>query len=180
MEHGTRRSGTARAWTRSPGSRHTPATSSSRASQWYEHVLRRDDLVAAADLDRLPLDALYRPLLIAPPAIGHPAGSNPIARGSRNRSSRRCTSATHTRRPRRGSTPIVVGVLARIENATRHRLSSTGPTPLRLSAHVLDDEGRVTRFDAARNWIHGGVPAHGSAWAGGVFHVDEERAPSCA
>ena len=60
-------------------------------------------------------------------------------------------------------------------NATGHRLSSTGPTPLRLSAHVLDDDGRVARFDAERNWIHGGVPAHGSAWAGGVFRVDEGR-----
>ena len=149
MEHGTRRSGTARASTRSPGSRHVPVTSSSRASRVVQRVLRARRLGRRRGSRSTPARRPVPALVIALPRSAIPRASNPIARGSRNRSSHRCASATRASSQRRGSTPIVVGVLARIENATRHRLSSTGPTPLRLSAHVLDDEGRVARFDAS-------------------------------
>lgn len=157
------------AWVASRAGYQLVACESSGANAFFV----RDDLVDAADLDRLPLDALYRPLLIAPPAIGHPARVEPDCPRLTESELAQVRVSGARIIARRGSTPIVFGVLARIENATSHRLSSTGPTPLRLSAHVLDEEGRTARFDAERNWIHGGVPAHGSAWAGGVFRVDE-------
>jgi hypothetical protein len=134
----------------------------------------RNDLIVAAALGRARLVDLYRPLLIAPPTIGHPARAQPDCPrlSDAELGAVRIVEARVIERPQESR---VLGVLARIENRTRHHLSSTGPTPLRLSAHFLDDAGAISRFDTERNWVHGGVPARGEAWAGGVFRVTDPR-----
>ena len=72
----------------------------------------------------------------------------------------------------------LVGVRVAIDNGTHKRLTSVGSTPLRLSAHVLDEKGAIIEHDAERNWLHGGIPARGRASAAGLFHIVDRRAHS--
>ena len=142
----------------------------------------RNDIAAEARIPQHTLAALYRPLVITPPAIGHPTRAEspcPRLTVDEQRGLRLTDASVAFRRPWVGARGgQLVGVRVVIDNATRQRFTSIGSTPLRLSAHILDAQGTVIEREAERNWIHGGVPARGRATAAGLFHVTDSRAHS--
>lgn len=162
------------AWLAARSDYHLVACDSHGANAFF----LRGDL--AANLARSPaLDTLYRPLLVVPPAVGHPwlkePECPPLSAGGLEHL--RVVEAVI-----RGCRPLgplgedqLVSILARIENRTGEQLTSYGPTPLRLSAHLLDDVGGIVEHEAERNWIHGGLRPNGDAWAAAVFAIRDNR-----
>jgi len=138
----------------------------------------RDDLADAVG-PPVPIDQLYRPLLVAPPAVGHPWRTEPDCpqlSGTEIDALRVVSAALVRRRPLDGSgTGQLVSIIAEVANGTSHRLTSAGPTPVRLSAHLVDGYGDIVEYDAERHWIHGGIPRRARAWAGGVFAIRSTR-----
>jgi hypothetical protein len=134
----------------------------------------RADLVGPAGLAEQRIEDAYRPLVLAPPVVGHPwRAERPCPELSPPELERvRVASAgVAFRRPAHAPGHVLVGVRAVIENGTDRHLTSSGATPLRLSAHVLDRDGRVVAFDADRSWLHGGVPPHGRGSVAGLFEL---------
>src|SRR6476646_1136130 len=137
----------------------------------------RRDVARAAGLAAHPPDALYRPYFARPPIIGHPWWTpepcpvlSPEAFatvGVRN-----ATVAFD----RVGPPPDrvrVVGVRAEVVNPTDTRITSDGPTPVALSARLVDRSGRALAFECERNALIGGVPGCGRATVGGLFRFAE-------
>ncbi len=140
----------------------------------------RDDLADEVGLRPHPIASLYRAVMVARPMIGHPYNVDddcPLLDADDRQRLEIRDAAIIGRRPRSDhASSGLVGVLARIRNDTNHWLSSTGPTPLHLSAHLLDARGNVVEFETERNWIHGGIRPHGDAWAGGIFGITDPHA----
>jgi hypothetical protein len=142
----------------------------------------RADVAVDAHLPERPLGALYRPLLIAPPNIGHPlrveSACPPLSGEDLDDVRIVHASLAFLNRPARTGGVRIAGVRATIQNDTAKRLTSAGPTPLRLSAHLLDAAGNVLPHEAERNRIAGGVAAGRRAAAAGVFTITDARVRS--
>jgi len=142
--------------------------------------LVRGDIASELQIAEHPLASLYRPLVIAPPTIGHPSHAEspcPELAVDEQRRVRLAGASVAFRRPLSGTQGgQLVGVRVVIDNASQKRLTSRGPTPLRLSAHILDASGTVIEWEGDRSWVHGGVPAGGRATAAGLFRVKDSRA----
>jgi hypothetical protein len=136
----------------------------------------REDEAQAAGLPEGDVADFYRPLLIAPPAIGHPlriCDDCPRLDANELDAIRVVEAVVVNRRSLDAvARRQLIGVRVVVENATARRLTSTGPTPVRLSAHLLDRSSEVVEFDGPRSWIHGGIAPHSSGWAAAVFEID--------
>jgi hypothetical protein len=137
----------------------------------------RQDLTAAAGLRPLPVADAYRPLLTLPPIIGHPwrrPEPCPVLPPGEARAVRIIDATlVFDRRGPAPQQPRVVGVRAVIDNPTATRLTSGGPTPVSLSARLLDRDGAPLAHECERNYLIGGIPARGSAPAAALFRIAE-------
>lgn len=133
----------------------------------------RRDLVRAASFTPQPLASLYRPLFMASPLIGHPWWSpEPCPVLPPEAFGQVAVTNGAVVFDRTGPAPDrvrVVGVRAEIVNPTSVRLTSDGPTPVSLSARLVDRRGTTLAHECQRNALIGGVPAHGTAPVAGVF-----------
>jgi hypothetical protein len=134
----------------------------------------RGDL--AGPFTAAPITSLYRPLLIKPPGVGHPwRAPEPCPLLSEaDRSAVRVASATvRFVRPRAGHPGAALcGVDVQLVNATQQHLTSGGPTPLMLSARLLDADGVDLGHECTRNAIIGGLPPQATVPATGLLDLE--------
>lgn len=123
-----------------------------------------------------PLASLYRPLLIKPPVVGHPwrAAERCPLLTEPERSGLRVASATvRFVRPRSGQPGAALcGVDVELVNETQQHLTSGGPTPLMLSARLLDADGVDLGHECTRNAIIGGLPPQATVPATGLVDLE--------
>ncbi|MET1002169.1 MAG: hypothetical protein ABWZ15_10205 [Acidimicrobiia bacterium] len=138
----------------------------------------RADVADAARLGVEPVHLLYRPLLIAPPRIGHPWWPEPDCPRLTDDEMARVRIVGADIVTRFGGDPenVLVGIRARIDNATPHLITSVGPTPMNLSAHAIAADGSTMNNNMQRNVIFGGVAPHSRRWVGAVYQVERAAA----
>jgi hypothetical protein len=138
----------------------------------------RRDVARAAEFEPAPLRALYRPMTLWPPLRGHPWRVEPPCPYLTDDELQQVRVA-HVEilgQRRLASGTRAVALLAEIENNTARRLTSAGPTPMRLSALTLADDQTVLDDNGTRNVLLGGIRPRGTSWAAGVFTVVDDRA----
>jgi hypothetical protein len=137
----------------------------------------RRDVARAAGLPSHPPEALYRPYFARPPIIGHPWWEpEPCPVLPPEAFDRISVTNARLVFDRIGPPPDrvrVVGVRADVVNPTSIRLTSDGPTPVSLSARLVDAGGRTLPHECERNALIGGVPAHSHAPVGALFRFAE-------
>jgi hypothetical protein len=133
----------------------------------------RDDVARAAGIATFAPEAVYRPLVIRPPIVGHPWWTPepcpPLALEARDVI--RLADATVVV-DRSGAEPEhvrLVGVRAEVVNPTPVRLTSGGDAPVSLSARLVGPDGSVIDHECERNTLVGGVAPGGRAPVAGLF-----------